>query len=154
MLDRIATRRGGGGKGTTSGSRGGASPLRSWDCKSCLHSYRRVLDCVRSSRAVRSSDSQLFGNRASNTEVDFEMTVVGRCAWLSAPSLICNTSHKLLFWGTCFVGEGIHSCKVVEMGSCHKRQKPQASIRNRQTRKVANAKGLNRNTKLTYLNLT
>jgi len=38
-------------------------------------------------------------------------------------------------------------------GSCHKRQKPQAPtpkapIRNRQTRKVANAKGLNRNTKL------
>ena len=39
-------------------------------------------------------------------------------------------------------------------GSCHKRQKPQAPtpqapIRNRQTRKVANAKGLNRNSKLT-----
>ena len=33
--------------------------------------------------------------------------------------------------------------------SCHKRQKPQAPIRNRQTRKVANAKGLNRNTNLT-----
>jgi len=40
------------------------------------------------------------------------------------------------------------------MGSCHKRQKPQAPtpqapICNRQTRKVANAKGLNRNTNLT-----
>jgi len=40
------------------------------------------------------------------------------------------------------------------MGSCHKRQKtqaltPQAPIRNRQTRKVANAKGLNHNTNLT-----
>jgi len=39
-------------------------------------------------------------------------------------------------------------------GSCHKRQKPQAPtsqapIRNRQTRKVANAKVLNRNTNLT-----
>jgi len=39
-------------------------------------------------------------------------------------------------------------------GSCHKRQKPQAPtpqapIRNRQTRKIANAKGLNRNTNLT-----
>jgi len=39
-------------------------------------------------------------------------------------------------------------------GSGHKRQKPQAPtpqapIRNRQTRKVANAKGLNRNTNLT-----
>ena len=39
-------------------------------------------------------------------------------------------------------------------GSCHKRQKPQAPtpqalIRNRQTRKVANVKGLNRNTNLT-----
>jgi len=29
-------------------------------------------------------------------------------------------------------------------GSCHKRKKPQAPIRNRQTRKVANAKDLNR----------
>jgi len=58
----------------------------------------------------------------------------------------------------------------VEWGSCHKRKKPQASkttsvknhkrqkpqaptlqvpIRNRQTRKVANAKVLNRNTNLT-----
>jgi len=36
-----------------------------------------------------------------------------------------------------------------EMGGCHKRQKPQAPIRNRQTRKVANAKGLNRDTNLT-----
>jgi len=39
------------------------------------------------------------------------------------------------------------------LGSCHKRQKPQAPtpqapIRHRQTRKVANAKGLNRNTNL------
>jgi len=41
----------------------------------------------------------------------------------------------------------------VAVSSCHKRQKPQAPtpqapIRNRQTRKVANAKGLNRNTNL------
>ena len=42
----------------------------------------------------------------------------------------------------------------VFMGSCHKRQKPQAPIRNRQTRKVANAKGLNRKTNLTLPNLT
>ena len=40
------------------------------------------------------------------------------------------------------------------LGSCHKRQKPQAPtpqapIRNRQTRKVANAEGLNRNINLT-----
>jgi len=39
-------------------------------------------------------------------------------------------------------------------GSCHKRQKPQAPtpqapVVNRQTRKVANSKGLNRNTNLT-----
>jgi len=39
--------------------------------------------------------------------------------------------------------------KVEQAGSCHKRQKPQAPIRNRQTRKVANAKGLNRNTNIT-----
>ena len=42
----------------------------------------------------------------------------------------------------------------VVAGSCHKRQKPQAPtpqapIRNRQTRKVANARVLNRNTNLT-----
>jgi len=42
----------------------------------------------------------------------------------------------------------------IELGSCHKRQKPQAPtpqapIRNRQTRKVASAKGLNCNTNLT-----
>jgi len=43
---------------------------------------------------------------------------------------------------------------LIYWGSCHKRQKPQAptpqaKIRNRQTGKVANAKGLNRNTNLT-----
>jgi len=46
-----------------------------------------------------------------------------------------------------------------ETGSCHKRQKPQAPtpqmpVRNRQTRKVANAKGLHRNTNLTQPKLT
>jgi len=34
-------------------------------------------------------------------------------------------------------------------GSCHKRQKPQAPIRKRQTIKVSNAKVLHRNTNLT-----
>jgi len=43
---------------------------------------------------------------------------------------------------------------ILLMDSCHKRQEqqaptPQAPIRNRQTREVANAKGLNRNTNLT-----
>jgi len=47
-----------------------------------------------------------------------------------------------------------NSIHVKFTGSCHKRQKPhaptqQAPIRNRQTRKVANVKGLNRNTNLT-----
>jgi len=46
------------------------------------------------------------------------------------------------------------ACSLIFKGSCHKRQKPQAPtpqapIRNRQTRKVANAEGLNRNTYLT-----
>jgi len=46
---------------------------------------------------------------------------------------------------------------LVWKGSCHKREKPQAPtpqapIRNRQTRKVANAKGLNCNTNLTFPN--
>ena len=38
-------------------------------------------------------------------------------------------------------------------GSCHKRQKPQVPNRNSKTRKVANAKGLNRNTNLAEPNL-
>jgi len=47
-----------------------------------------------------------------------------------------------------------HPNRKPHAGSCHKRQKPhaptpQAPIRNRQTRKVANANGLNRNTNLT-----
>jgi len=46
-----------------------------------------------------------------------------------------GTTQNMIYW-TCVVNEG----------SCHKRQKPlaptpQAPIRNRQTRKVANAKG-------------
>jgi len=44
--------------------------------------------------------------------------------------------------------------EIKKRGSCHKRQKPQAptpqaAIHNRQTRKVTNAKVLNRNTNLT-----
>ena len=51
-------------------------------------------------------------------------------------------------------GVGWLPTQLPQTGSCHKRQKPhaptpQAPIRNRQTRKVANAKGLNRNTNLT-----
>jgi len=43
---------------------------------------------------------------------------------------------------------------IPKTGSCHKRQKPQAPtpqapVRNHQTRKVANAKCINRNTNLT-----
>ena len=44
--------------------------------------------------------------------------------------------------------------RTKNLGSCHKRQKPQAPtsqapVRNRQTRKKANARGLNHNTNLT-----
>jgi len=42
-----------------------------------------------------------------------------------------------------------HQHKFTLSGSCHMRQKAQAPVRNRQTRKVANAKVLNRNTYLT-----
>ena len=54
-----------------------------------------------------------------------------------------NTLYSLIF----------QDRPMFSQGSCHKRQKPQAPtpqapIRNRQTRKVANAKGLNRNTNL------
>ena len=57
--------------------------------------------------------------------------------------------------GGFLVRSELHSMSLREKtGSCHKRQKthaptPQAPIRNRQTRKVAKAKGLNRNTNLT-----
>ena len=56
---------------------------------------------------------------------------------------ILNTDISLLW--------GLQPALVLtsKTGSCHKRQKPQAPIRNRQTRKVAIAKGLNRNTNLT-----
>jgi len=52
------------------------------------------------------------------------------------------------------LNSGLREGKVFKTGSFHKRQKPQAPtpqapIRNRQTRKVANAKVLNRNTNLT-----
>jgi len=54
------------------------------------------------------------------------------------------------FPGNLKVQKEAHSDRMpLHTGSCHKRQKPQAPIRNRQTRKVANAKGLNRNTNLT-----
>jgi len=73
-------------------------------------------------------------------------------------------SHNLLLHSTfalnCVVcGEGklgkgcnidvSKSSHTSDAGSCHKSQKPQEPIRNRQTRKVANAKGLNPNTNLT-----
>ena len=87
-----------------------------------------------------------------------------------------STGNPTLQWNSLFVaiipiifrdfqgGLSLESLKFVSVssyllflsrtGSCHKRQKPQAPtpqapIRNRQTRKVANAKGLNRNTSLT-----
>jgi len=62
--------------------------------------------------------------------------------------------HKKRVGHVCICDEG-NAPKSIgpTTGSCHKRQKPQAPtpqepIRNRKTRKVANAKGLNRNTNL------
>jgi len=51
----------------------------------------------------------------------------------------------------------LHLYELIVLGSFYKRQKPQAPtpqapIRNRQMRKVANAKGLNRNTLPQYRN--
>ena len=62
----------------------------------------------------------------------------------------------LLYYLSTFYLEASEHCIS---GSCHKRQKPQAPtpqvpVRNRQTRKVAYAKGRNRNTNLTLPNLT
>jgi len=60
------------------------------------------------------------------------------------------TENAIPYW---YMISGDHVMTYL-LGSCHKRQKPQAPtpqapIRNHQTRKVANAKGLNRNTNLT-----
>jgi len=56
--------------------------------------------------------------------------------------------------GTRVTGNQWPSTGSCQECSCHKRQKPLAPIRNRQTRKVANAKVLNCSTKLTKPNLT
>jgi len=69
---------------------------------------------------------------------------------------ILHSLHNLLHLQetqNSFIQRQNQSGLVTYSGSCHKRQKPQAPtpqapIRNRQTRKVANAKGLNRNTNL------
>jgi len=63
-------------------------------------------------------------------------------------------TYKWQILAACFWREICSYLSLPTLGSCHKRQKPQAPtpqapIRNRQTRKVANAIGLNRNTNLT-----
>jgi len=70
------------------------------------------------------------------------------CPAIRSRRVICKAHHFRLIGGRQGCGRGEYT------GSCHKRQKPQAPmpqapIRNRQTRKVTNAKGINRNTNLT-----
>ena len=70
------------------------------------------------------------------------------------PTLVPQNTEKSWFVATYPDGTTLNCFKDAILGSCHKRQKPQAPtpqapIRNRQTRKVANAKGLNHNTNLT-----
>ena len=59
-----------------------------------------------------------------------------------------NTSDKKIGENKMAQMSRVKLTLVSVKGSCHKRQKPQAPIRNRQTRKVTNAKGLTRNTNL------
>jgi len=66
---------------------------------------------------------------------------------------IDNYSYSHRDWKKCVPRNDV-SETLFSPGSCHNRQKPQAPtpqapIRNRQTRKIANAKGLNRNTNFT-----
>jgi len=74
-------------------------------------------------------------------------------SWPENGQFLNTTRKKVYMWSAT-------DQDLIGMGSCHKRQKPQAPtpqkpLRNRQTRKVnqkrekANAKGLNRNTNLT-----
>ena len=80
------------------------------------------------------------------TGIAFPYTgVCFHCAWLGL-ELVPKNQHSPRTLVRFALGLG--------SGSCHKRQKPQAptpqaQIRNRQTRNVVNAKGLNRNTNLT-----
>jgi len=84
----------------------------------------------------------------------------GRLVVLPTQALHTQAVLKGVHWGArralqwSLIYKQKEGLSVVLKGSCHKRQKPQtptpqAPIRNRQTRKVANAKGLNRNTNLT-----
>ena len=77
-------------------------------------------------------------------------------AWPMAPYRgIITKSLPPIFLNLAWVQENsTESYTKLKTGSCQKRQKPQAPtsqapIRNRQTRKDANAKGLNRNTNIT-----
>jgi len=60
-----------------------------------------------------------------------------------------DSSHRIIVCADLKNTDRSSNTHTVKTCSCHKRQKPQAPIRNRQTRKVANAKGLYRNTNLT-----
>jgi len=76
----------------------------------------------------------------------------------SLVSLVVSCRKVRFLWKTGYTLKNLNGGnffrEFIPSGSCHKRQKPQAptpqaTIRNRQTRKVANAKVLNRNTNLT-----
>jgi len=70
-------------------------------------------------------------------------------SWITPQRIPTVNSDGCVFYLVC---GSVHAISMP--GSCHKRQNPQAltpqaPIRNRQTRKDANTKGLNRNTNLT-----
>ena len=85
------------------------------------------------------------------------MNKTQRVQWCQKKSIASvSTSIQLNLLGLVFKIQRRVRINLLNLfsGSCHKRQKPQAPtpqapIRYRQTRKVANAKGLSRNTNLT-----
>jgi len=81
-------------------------------------------------------------------------TSLGRSQVASRAEKSFKPSKKLQDCNVKFSALHFLGLELFLAGSCYKRQNPQAptpqaQIRNRQTRKVANAKGLNRNTNLT-----
>jgi len=146
--------------------RSGAPPGRKARCDADAGSARfwppslppSVLHCPASRHAIRRDPRR---SADSNQAASFSL-------YLSNPRPILTSTFFIIFLapGTNSVAlvsqlrshlcvNSLRLCIIIRItGSCHKRQKaqaptPRAPIRNRQTRKVANAKVLNRNTNLT-----
>jgi len=106
-------------------------------------------------RFIRHITSAAVGLRTASLRIPNEMSMRIQCACHrdSTSSAHPCSVFLLLIVGIALSrahGWGLMLLEIEKcLGGCHKRQKPQAPIRNRQTRKVANAKVLNRNANLT-----